>query len=537
MAWSPDGSFLVFSADEEGDELHRVYRVGIAPEAEPEVLVASPGRHCVLAVGSPFDPTGGFLVYATNDREPTVQDVAVRDLRSGDVRRVIPEPGSMLVPVGISPDGRRLLVRSGRSDTDISALVIDLADPEAAPLTVSVPGGVVEALGWLDDASGFLFRTDQLAKDQLSLARYSLLTGAWEQIGAPEWDVEHAAAEAGLLVWVENQDGRSVLRGLRGDSVVEFPELPDGHIIRMRIVPGGTAVVLHLDTPTRPAEIVVIDLATRTLRYLTDSRPPRLHVYEPVKAKRVSYPSEGGRRISAQIYVPRGDGPFPVVMWIHGGPRGQERPVYARSGLYQHLVACGVAIVGPDATGSSGYGTAFEKLIYRDWGGPDLEDFAATVEYLKQAPWADESRVAVVGASYGGFAALSCLSRLDHPWAAGVSICGPSNLVTLAAACPPTWRDAVDRILGDPERDAEQLRARSPITHADAIDAPLYVIQGARDPRVPRGESDQIVERLRARGTEVRYDVFPDEGHGFTKRHNELHVYREMGQFLRKHLL
>src|SRR5262249_6132829 len=155
--------------------------------------------------------------------------------------------------------------------------------------------------------------------------------------------------------------------------------IPEGQLVRMRLTSDGSAIALHLDTPTHPAEIVVVDIASGEVRYLTDSKPPGLRVHEPVPARRVSFPSAGGRRISAQVYLPRGDGPFPVVMWIHGGPRGQERPVYARAGLYQCFLTRGVAFIGPDMTGSSGYGTAFEKRIYRDWGGPDLEDFSATL--------------------------------------------------------------------------------------------------------------------------------------------------------------
>jgi dipeptidyl aminopeptidase/acylaminoacyl peptidase len=142
-----------------------------------------------------------------------------------------------------------------------------------------------------------------------------------------------------------------------------------------------------------------------------------------------------------------------------------------------------------------------------------------------------------MGGSYGGFAALSCLARLPHPWAAGVSICGPTNLVTLARACPPTWKTFVALVLGDPEDDAEHLTQRSPLTHADGITAPLFILQGACDPRVPRAESDQLVDSLRGRGVDVRYDVFDDEGHGFTDRSNELYAYEEVANFLKRHLL
>jgi dipeptidyl aminopeptidase/acylaminoacyl peptidase len=291
-----------------------------------------------------------------------------------------------------------------------------------------------------------------------------------------------------------------------------------------------------IDAATRPAEIAVIELDRRRFRYLTDTRPAALRTVEPIEPEMVSYPSAGNRDIHALLYRPHGPGPHPVLLSIHGGPEAQERPIYARSGLYQHLLAQGIAILAPNVAGSTGYGTAHQKLIYRDWGGTDLADLDHAVQYLHTLPWVDRDRIAVTGASYGGFAALSCLARLPYPWAAGVSICGPTNLVTLAQASPPTWKSFVATILGDPDTEADRLLQNSPVTYADNIAAPLFVIQGARDPRVPQAESDQIVHHLRERGVEVRYDIYPDEGHGFTNRDNELDAYRNMADFLAAHL-
>ena len=142
-----------------------------------------------------------------------------------------------------------------------------------------------------------------------------------------------------------------------------------------------------------------------------------------------------------------------------------------------------------------------------------------------------------MGRSYGGFAALSCVARLPETnWAAAVVWCGPSNLLTFTKSQPPTWRWQVATMVGDAETDAEFLLSRSPVTYADQIRAPLFLIQGANDPRVPRHESDQIAERLRARGVEVRYDVYPDEGHVFSKRENQIRARSSAGEFLLAHL-
>src|ERR1700683_5383033 len=141
--------------------------------------------------------------------------------------------------------------------------------------------------------------------------------------------------------------------------------------------------------------------------------------------------------------------------------------------------------------GSAGYGIAWQQAIYKDWGGIDLDDFAAAAVYLTTLDWADPRRLAGLESSYGGFAALSCVSRLPHLWAAAVSICGPANLETLARSMPPSWATTVATMIGDPGKDADRLRERSPVTYASQITAPLLVLQGATDPRVPQAESDQ----------------------------------------------
>ena len=158
-------------------------------------------------------------------------------------------------------------------------------------------------------------------------------------------------------------------------------------------------------------------------------------------------------------------------------------------------------MLAPNVRGSTGYGKTYQQLIHRDWGGDELKDFEAAARYLRSLDWVDSARLGVFGGSFGGFATLSCISRLPEYWAAAVDIVGPSNLVTFAKAVPPTWQRMMAEWVGDPETEADFLLSRSPITYVDQIRAPLFVIQGANDPRVVQGESDQIVELLRQRGS------------------------------------
>jgi dipeptidyl aminopeptidase/acylaminoacyl peptidase len=195
-----------------------------------------------------------------------------------------------------------------------------------------------------------------------------------------------------------------------------------------------------------------------------------------------------------------------------------------------------IGVLATNIRGSTGYGKTYQKLIHRDFGGADLLDWEHAALYLRGLPWVDPARLGVFGGSYGGFATLSCVTRLPEYWAAAVDIVGPSNLITFARAVPPAWKRMMKQWVGDPDEDAEMLRERSPITYVDNVRAPLLVIQGANDPRVVKPESDQMVERLRELGRTVEYMVFDDEGHGFTKTANSLKALKASAEWLEKHL-
>jgi dipeptidyl aminopeptidase/acylaminoacyl peptidase len=534
IAWMPDGSKLFFTADHNGDEQYRIYQVSLEG-GEPEEISSGPDCQRVLA-DAPFGDEGRYLFYGANDRDRTVQDVVIRDLAGGTERRIVPPDGVIFTPARPSPDGRWLLVAGVRSNTDVAAYLVDLTDSGADPRCVTAEhGAALFVLGpWEPDSSAFYVCTDVWG-EFTSIGRYSLRDADLARITEDEWDVELLEAAGDTLVWSSNQGGRSVLHATKKGVPVALPETPQGVIDTFVITPDGRQIVLEIDSAIRPSEIGVLD-TVGGFRYLTDTRPPAMHVVTPVDPELITYSSADGRRVHTLVYRPHTPGPHPVLLSIHGGPEAQERPEYAYSGLYQYLLGQGIAIFAPNIAGSTGYGLSYQKLIYRDWGGVDLEDLDHAVRHIQVTSELDADRIAVMGGSYGGFATLSCLSRLPYKWAAGVSFCGPTNLVTLAQACPPTWKTMVAAVLGDPDTDADHLTRRSPITYADAITAPLLIVQGARDPRVPRNESDQIVDRLRERGVQVRYDIYPDEGHGFTSRENELKAYGDIAQFLLEHL-
>lgn len=205
--------------------------------------------------------------------------------------------------------------------------------------------------------------------------------------------------------------------------------------------------------------------------------------------------------------------------------------------LRQYLVASGVAVLVPNIHGSTGYGKSWQRAIHLDWGGVDMEDIGALARWARSQPWVDAERVAIFGASYGGFATLSAITRLPEYWRVAAEAFGPSDLVTFVKRNAPSWQRFMRRWVGDPDRDAERLRSRSPLTYAENLRCPLLVIQGASDPRVPKGESDQLVRRLRELGKNVTYVEQDRTGHGWTTRAAYREAYGRIGDFLLSHLV
>lgn len=549
VAWSPDSHAIAFAADRNGDDQFQIYLARIDTPinttigaCEPTRLTHALDREHALAY-YPFSPNGRFLAYATNDRDRTIADLIIHDLQTGERRRIESTPGINLIPDSFSPDGRWLLIAGARGNTDIECLILDLNDPAARPEPLAPretdTGTYAHPGPWTPDSTGFYFLTDA-AGGHVQLAHYDLHRRTWDVRQAPDWDIAKivAARHQGTLVWEINDDGRSHLRTHTPGQQPRSLPLPPGVVQNMDIDAGGRTLALLIESATRPTDVATLNLTTGDLTYLTDNRPPALHAIQPVPQQHVTYPAPDGRTIHAQLYRPHGHGPFPALLSIHGGPAAQERPEYAHGGLYQHLLANGIAILAPNIRGSLGYGRDHHQLIYGDWGGGDLTDLLAATDYLHTLDWIDPTRIAVFGRSYGGFAALTCLTQHPDQWAAGVSVYGPTDLNVLARDAPPTAHDFIVRMLGDPDdpTDAARLHQRSPITHADKITTPILITQGTHDSRVPKPATDRIVALLRAKNIPVTYLVYNDEGHGFTNRNNEIHAYTQISEFLTHHL-
>jgi dipeptidyl aminopeptidase/acylaminoacyl peptidase len=540
---SPVDGRILLCADHDGDEFHQLYLLD--PDGGwPQKLTDEPQvQHFVGS--DAWSPDGSRFAYAANARKPTDLECWVRDAESGEARAVFGE-GMFSFPGPWSPDGSKLLAIDFRNNSDVSIHLIDLEGAGSRELTPHEDEAFFAPGAWAPDGSGFYLVADQ-GSEFRGLAFYDLSTESYEWVDEePTHDVDDikASGDGRVLAWLVNEDGydRLRLRDLESGRDLPDPDLPNGarpHLTGaeppLAVSPDGSNAALIVSSPRRPPEAWVVETSTGATRPVTDSRIGGLRDDDLVDLELVTFPTFDGRDVPAWLYRPDVDRRAPFVLSIHGGPEAQERPVYQP--LYQYLLSRGIGVLATNIRGSTGYGKSYQRLVQRDWGGGDMQDWEYAAKWLREQDWVDPDRIGVYGGSYGGFAVLTCVTRLPDYWAAAVDIFGPSNLVTFAKAVPPTWKRFIARFVGDPDTEADFLMERSPITYVDNVKAPLLVIQGATDPRVVKGESDQMVEKLRSLGREVEYVVFDDEGHGFTKRPNELKAYRLAAEWLERHLL
>lgn len=297
-------------------------------------------------------------------------------------------------------------------------------------------------------------------------------------------------------------------------------------------------VLLHAGSDRTLGAYYFYDIRTKDFHKLADLGPwlseEALAPMTPVK-----YTSRDGLVIHGYLTLPPGSGAknLPVVINPHGGPWARDSWGYNSEA--QFLANRGLAVLQMNFRGSTGYGRAFWEAGFKEWGRAMQNDITDGAEWLIQQGIADPERIGIYGGSYGGYAVLAGLAFTPDLYACGVDYVGVSNIFTLLETIPPYWelgRQMLYEQIGDPVKDKELLRAASPVFHADKIKAPLFVAQGANDPRVKKAESDQIVEALRKRGVDVEYMVKDNEGHGFQNEENRFEFYRAMERFLAKHL-
>ncbi len=540
FSWSPvEEDVLIFTRDIGGNERRQLYLANVASGDVRRLTT----RDDVIHNWGGWSRDGRRITYSSNERNQAFFDVYVMDVGTGVAKRVLERDGANY-SAGFSPDGTHVLVADVKTPSDTDLWLVD-ADGAAAPRRLTPEGRPARYSDgeWTPDGAGLWVVTDR-DREFMSLARIDAATGALAFRDSLAWDIEDLALsdDGRMLATVVNEDGRGrlVVRDLRlrsADQSIRLPELPDGTVSDLAWSRDGARLTFSLSGPQHPSDAWVFDRATNTVTRWTDSWTAGIPRESFVGSRLVHFDSFDGTRIAGFLYLPPGaEGrPVPIVFSVHGGPEEQAKAVF--SPLIQYFVQRGLGVYQPNVRGSTGYGKSFSHLDDVGKRLDSVRDLAAAADWLVAQGIAEKGRIAVSGGSYGGYMTLAALAFHPDKWACGVDIVGISNLRTFIANTGAWRRNLRTPEYGDPDKDGAVMDAASPIHRVADIRAPLMVIQGANDPRVPQSEADQMVEAMRARGATVEYLLYPDEGHGLAKLPNRISAYTKMADFYAEHLL
>jgi dipeptidyl aminopeptidase/acylaminoacyl peptidase len=466
-------------------------------------------------------------------------------VETGATRCVLQGDGSYYAGA-FSPDGRSLLVQEGGSSWDHAVFVVDLESGETRRLTPALPTARYQALVWSADGR-MVYCVSDADRDFLGVAVLDVETGARSWVVEADWDVDDIALspDGRRLAYEVNVDGYSEIRvrdlETASESVVPIPAGQAYEWQRwsptLSWSPDGSELAFTFSASDRPASIQVVSPGGDPPRRVTDAWSAGLVLDDLAAADLAHYPTFDGRSIPAFVYRPHGhraDGTAPALFYVHGGPELQSRTMY--NGVIQYFVHRGFVVIAPNVRGSLGYGRAFVHLDDVERRPDAVRDLAEAARWAASTGLAHPDRLAVMGASYGGYMVLASLTEYPELWAAGVDIVGIANFVSFLENTGPWRRHHREVEYGSLARDRALLTELSPLHRADRIVAPLMVIHGANDPRVPIREAEQIVETLRGRGRPVEYLRFEDEGHGLVKLRNRLIAYPTIARFLEEHL-
>jgi dipeptidyl aminopeptidase/acylaminoacyl peptidase len=423
--------------------------------------------------------------------------------------------------------------------------LVDLSVKKHAPQLITKHEGNAQhdVYAFTRDSKQLVYATDEFGEFNQAWT-YELASGSKAPLVKENWDVQFLFfSESGRYrIWGVNDDARTVVHILdTGNSKeIKLPDLPPGDLAQVRFSRDESRLALLLSSDTSPSDVYTIDLGALRSARLTHALNPQVQEADLVGTEVVRYPSFDGLKIPSILYKPQNASAahkVPALVYVHGGPGGQSRRGY--SPTIQHLVNHGYAVLAANNRGSSGYGKTFNHMDDRKHGDVDLKDIVAGKQYLAGLDWVDGDRIGIIGGSYGGYMVGAALAFSPDTFDVGIDIFGVMNWVRTLTNIPPWWaafKESLYDEMGDPATDGERHRAISPLFHAKNIRAPLLVVQGANDPRVLKVESDEIVEAVRQNGVAVEYKVFPDEGHGFTKRANKIEASNAYVAFLDKYL-
>lgn len=487
------------------------------------------------------DNKTGYL--SSNKRNPQFFDLYKMDTATWNPVMIYQNDNGFEVG-GMSSNEKYLALVQTLTTSSNNLFLVDNETKKSTQINPQGSEGIYSPLLFSVDNKSMYYLTDENNEFQY-IVKYDIATGSKEKLYSTNWDVMFMNVsfnEKYRIIGV-NEDGRNkiYLFDHKTGKQLDFPAVANGDIRSVDISKSENKMRLTIGDGASPNDIYVYDFGSKDLKRLTNSLNPEIKSEDLVRPTVVRYKSFDGLEIPAIYYKPHQAGPdakVPAVVMVHGGPGGQARVGYFS--LIQYLVNHGYAVIDVNNRGSSGYGKSFFKMDNRNHGDKDLKDIVWAKKYLQTLPYIDTAKIGVMGGSYGGYMTLAALCFHPDEFKAGVDIFGVANWLRTLRSVPPYWesfKKALYEELGDPNTaDTVRLKAYSPLYNAEKIKKPLMVLQGANDPRVLQVESDEIVAQVKKNNVPVEYVVFPDEGHGFVKKQNEIKGYGQIKEFLDKYL-
>jgi len=540
--WSPDGKWIVYQQDQAGNELWDLY------------AVPSDGGESINLTNTPAireeDPhwshDGKAIAFAYKPKEGAQYDIALLDWSSRKVRKLTNEQqaGFSWSVVAWSPDDKTIYaVRTNPPFTDADTYRIDVTTGKLENLTAHQ--GTIRYLGSsLSPDGATLLVSSDARGGYMNVALLDVATRkvAWATDTKWEAFAGNFSPDGKSFTFTVNADGLiDAYLADRATNKAEKLALPQGLNSfsgdPTEFAPQGDRVIVSHEASNQPGDLWVYDLGSRKAEQLTFSTVASLRATSMAPAQLVHYKSFDGKIITALLWMPfnlKRDGSNPALVIPHGGPTGQRVDYWSPE--VQALVSRGYICIAPNPRGSTGYGLDFQKANFQDLGGGDLKDEVAAVEFVKATGYVDAKKIGITGGSYGGFMTLMAIGKTPEIWAAAVELFGIINWSTMLKSSDPSLNEYLKGLLGDPEANRKIYEEDSPITYIRNAKAPLLVLQGDNDPRVPKEEAQQVVDILKKEGRTVDVHYYPNEGHGFVKRENQIDSTRRTVDWFDRYL-
>jgi dipeptidyl aminopeptidase/acylaminoacyl peptidase len=539
IGYVPGTDYFLFSADKGGNENNHLYL-----QTNPiTVRDLTPGVKEKASFLNWTEDKKHFY-YLSNKRNPLFFDLYKMDTVSWEP--VLMYKNDSGFDINLVSHNERYYILTRNITTDRNELYLyDKQTGETRKLSATGTEDATYYPAAFEPDDNYLYYITNEGSEFSYVVKYNINTAARETFFSTNWDVVGMTVSENhkYHVLYINEDGRDRVQLFEHSTgkEVKLPRLKNGYISGITIAPSEKNLILTVSSDRSSDNLYWYNLETKQLKQLTNTFSPEINTAHLVDAQVVRFKSFDGLEIPAILYKPHQASPqnkVPALVWVHGGPGGQSRAGY--SNTIQYFVNHGYAVLAVNNRGSSGYGKTFYKMDNRNHGDKDLKDCLWGRNWLAKQPYIDSTKIGIYGGSYGGFMALAGIIQYPEAFAVGVNLFGVTNWLRTLRSIPPYWesfRKALYDEMGDPgTADSVRLKAISPLFHAHQIKTPLLVLQGSNDPRVLQVESDEIVAGAKANGVPVEYILFPDEGHGFVKKENQMKAARETLRFLNTYL-